>query len=69
VQNGSETDDGSSPIAPPTSIIDSRALDQDVDVNEPVSGSGNPALIGSSLSEPSTEECNSERDPSACPRR
>jgi hypothetical protein len=42
-----ESDEGSSPIEPPMPLINTRALDGDVDVTDPVSGSGNPALIGS----------------------
>ncbi|MGN6499899.1 MAG: beta strand repeat-containing protein, partial [Tsuneonella sp.] len=38
------------PIAPPVVLIDSRPLNPDVDVTDPVSGTGNPALIGASIS-------------------
>jgi len=34
------------PIPPPTPLISTRPLDPPIDVDEPVSGSGNPALIG-----------------------
>lgn len=44
-------DEGSSPIAPPVPLISTRALDGVVDVTEPVSGAGNPALIGSAVDE------------------
>ena len=40
-------DKGSSPISPPSPLISTRALDGDVNVVEPVSGAGNPALFGS----------------------
>jgi hypothetical protein len=39
------------PIAPPVVLIDSRPLNPDVDVTDPVSGTGNPALIGASVRE------------------
>jgi filamentous hemagglutinin family protein len=35
-----------SPIAPPAPLISTRPLDPPVNVDEPVAGSGNPALIG-----------------------
>ena len=47
----SKADEGSSPIAPPTPLISTRALDGDVNVVEPVSGAGNPALFGSAVDE------------------
>ena len=47
----SSSDEGSSPIAPPTPLISTRALDGDVNVVEPVSGAGNPALFGSAVDE------------------
>lgn len=45
-----------SPIAPPAPLIDTRPLNPAVDVVEPVSGSGNPALIGSAVNETATQE-------------
>ncbi|HUQ13913.1 MAG TPA: hypothetical protein VM055_06525 [Novosphingobium sp.] len=39
------------PIAPPTPLINTRALDPAVRVVEPVAGAGNPALIGSAVNE------------------
>ncbi|QGN53475.1 hypothetical protein [Novosphingobium sp. Gsoil 351] len=47
----SKSDEGSSPIAPPTPLISTRALDGEVNVVEPVSGAGNPALFGSAVDE------------------
>ena len=47
----SKSDEGSSPIAPPTPLISTRALDGNVNVVEPVSGAGNPALFGSAIDE------------------
>ena len=44
-------DEAASPIAPPTPLISTRALDGDVNVVEPVSGAGNPALFGSAVDE------------------
>ncbi|MET0180695.1 MAG: DVUA0089 family protein, partial [Novosphingobium sp.] len=46
-----EADAASSPIAPPAPLIDTRPLNPAVDVVEPVSGAGNPALIGSAVNE------------------
>ena len=45
------SDEGSSPITPPTPLISTRALDGNVNVVEPVSGAGNPALFGSAVDE------------------
>lgn len=45
----------SSPIAPPPQLIDSRPLDTSSQIEQPVSGSGNPALIGSVVNEDSVE--------------
>ena len=47
----SKSDEGSSPIAPPAPLISTRALDGNVNVVEPVSGAGNPALFGSAVDE------------------
>lgn len=44
-------DEAASPIAPPAPLISTRALDGDVNVVEPVSGAGNPALFGSAVDE------------------
>lgn len=46
-----DEDEASSPIAPPVVLINTRALNPDVDVTDPVSGTGNPALIDASLSD------------------
>jgi len=40
-------DSASSPIAPPTPLFNTKPLEQKSDTDEPVSGGGNPALIGS----------------------
>lgn len=45
----------SAPIAPPPQLIDSRPLDTSSQIEQPVSGSGNPALIGSVVNEDSVE--------------
>lgn len=45
----------SSPIAPPPQLIDSRPLEPQTQVEQPVAGSGNPALIGSVVNENSAE--------------
>ncbi|MDT0509967.1 hypothetical protein [Novosphingobium sp. MMS21-SN21R] len=41
----------SSPIAPPAPLVDTRPLTPPGDVTQPVTGSGNPALIGSAVNE------------------
>lgn len=41
-----------SPITKPVAIISTRAIDADPDIDEPVSGGGNPALIGSGFAAP-----------------
>lgn len=41
----------SAPIAPPVVLINTSPLNPDVDVTDPVSGTGNPALIGASISQ------------------
>ena len=50
-EDDNTSDEGSSPISPPTPLISTRALDGDVNVVEPVSGAGNPALFGSAVNE------------------
>ena len=45
----------SSPIAPPPQLIDSRPLEPLSQIEQPVAGSGNPALIGSVVNENSAE--------------
>ena len=46
-----DNDEGSAPIAPPQPLINTRPLNPDIDVVEPVSGAGNPALFGSAVNE------------------
>lgn len=41
----------SSPIVPPAPLVDTRPLTPPGDVTQPVTGSGNPALIGSAVNE------------------
>ncbi|NLR38544.1 hypothetical protein [Novosphingobium sp. ERW19] len=48
-------DAASSPIAPPPQLIDSKPLDPVGQIEQPVAGSGNPALIGSIVNENSAE--------------
>lgn len=48
-------DAASSPIAPPPQLIDSKPLDPLGQIEQPVAGSGNPALIGSVVNEDSAE--------------
>jgi hypothetical protein len=45
---GEDGGDLSSPITPPIPLFDSRPLAQTADVDDPVSGAGNPSLYGSS---------------------
>ena len=45
-EDGGE-DSASSPIAPPTALFNTKPLQHKGDTDEPVSGGGNPALIGS----------------------
>lgn len=55
-QQASESEDAaSSPIAPPPQLIDSKQLEPQTKVEQPVAGSGNPALIGSVVNESSAE--------------
>lgn len=55
-QQASEGEDAaSSPIAPPPQLIDSKQLEPLTKVEQPVAGSGNPALIGSVVNESSAE--------------
>ena len=44
-------DTSSAPIAPPAPLINTRPLSPNTDVEEPVSGAGNPALLGSAVNE------------------
>jgi hypothetical protein len=44
-------DEASAPIAPPVVLINTRPLSPEIDVTDPVSGTGNPALIDTSLSD------------------
>ena len=46
-----DSDPGSSAITPPAPLINTRRLNPNVDVVEPVSGGGNPALLGSAVQE------------------
>ena len=43
------------PIVPPTPLIDMRPLNPPGRIEEPVAGSGNPALMGSPVNENSAE--------------
>ena len=48
-------DSGSAPIAPPAPLINTRQLNPNVDVVEPVAGAGNPAPLGSAVNEGITQ--------------
>jgi hypothetical protein len=50
-----EAEDATSPIAPPPQIIDSKPLESQSMIEQPVAGSGNPSLIGSVVNEDSAE--------------
>ena len=44
------------PIVPPQPLFDTRPLIPSGDVNDPVSGTGNPALLGSDASADANEQ-------------
>jgi hypothetical protein len=47
IDDNQEGDEGANnPIAPPQPLFDTRPLIPNSDVNDPVSGTGNPALLG-----------------------
>ena len=48
-----ETDAAASPIAPPAPLIDTRQLSPNANVEQPVAGAGNPALLGSPVTKES----------------
>lgn len=50
-----QAEGASSPIAPPPQIIDSKPLESQPMIEQPVAGSGNPSLIGSVVNENSAE--------------
>jgi len=47
----SDSDTGASPIAVPQPLINTRQLNPNINVVEPVAGAGNPALLGSAVDE------------------
>ena len=49
--DGDDGDDGASPIAPPAPLINTRQLSPNANVEQPVAGAGNPALLGSPVNE------------------
>ena len=51
----SDGDSGAAPIAPPAPLINTRQLNPNVNVVEPVAGAGNPALLGSAVDEGITQ--------------
>ena len=58
IDDGESGDGGdrSSPISPPMPLFDSRPLAQSGDVDDPVSGAGNPSLFGSPDDEDEEDE-------------
>ena len=62
IDDGETGDEGdlSSPIAAPNPLFDSRPLVGDGDVDDPVSGAGNPSLMGTS--EDDTEACDADKN-------
>lgn len=54
-------DDVSSPITPPIPLFDSRPLTQTGDVDDPVSGAGNPSLYGSSDQDDGDEDSEEQK--------
>jgi hypothetical protein len=60
IDDGQEGDAGANnPITPPQPLFDTRPLVPASDVNDPVSGTGNPSLLGSS-------DCSSDDDEGQC---
>ena len=64
IDDGESGDEGdrSSPIAPTNPLFDSRPLAQTGDVDDPVSGAGNPSLYGSPEEEAVAETCDGVKD-------
>ena len=61
IDDNQEGDEGrTNPISPPQPLFDTRPLIPSGDVNDPVSGTGNPALLGSD------EQCD-EDEQGQCP--
>jgi hypothetical protein len=46
-----DSDSGASPITPPAPLINTRPLNPNLNVEQPVAGAGNPALLGSAVDE------------------
>lgn len=57
---GGAGNDQSTPISPPNPLFDSRPLTQSGDIDDPVSGAGNPSLYG--LPDDGTAVCDSGKD-------
>ncbi|WP_118858209.1 filamentous hemagglutinin N-terminal domain-containing protein [Sphingomonas mesophila] len=55
-EGGDEGGSASSPIDAPQPLFDTRPLNSDEDVNEPISGAGNPSLYGVSSDEDDDED-------------
>ncbi|HEV2044429.1 MAG TPA: hypothetical protein VGR05_07090, partial [Sphingomicrobium sp.] len=60
--DGGEGDGQSGPISPPNPLFDSRPLVQTGDIDDPVSGAGNPSLQGSPDDDAKVEVCDSTKD-------
>ncbi|MEO7410472.1 MAG: hypothetical protein ABIU10_04025 [Sphingomicrobium sp.] len=67
IDDGETGDEGdlSSPIVAPVPLFDSRPLTADGDIDDPVSGAGNPSLMGTSEDE--IEECEDSNDSNCKP--
>ena len=51
-KEGGGDDSASSPIVPPQPLFDTRPMETDDETDEPISGGGNPALIGAGVNPP-----------------
>jgi hypothetical protein len=56
IDDGESGEDRSSPIAAPNPLFDSRPLNGADDVDDPISGAGNPSLYGPAIDDEDAEE-------------
>ena len=63
IDDNEEGDEGdSNPISPPQPLFDTRPLIPSSDVNDPVSGTGNPSLMGSDCDKEDEAQCATEKE-------
>ena len=63
IDDNEEGDEGANnPITPPQPLFDTRPLIPASDVNDPVSGTGNPSLLGSDCSPDDDTQCTAEQE-------